>query len=474
MSRDIYSAAVDLGATSGRVVLGHWDGTKLTLREVHRFPNAIQSLNGRDYWEIGRLWREVQSGLQAARAALPTGASLASVGVDTWGADHVLVDNAGQIIFPVHSYRDSRTQPHLAQLEGNTAAQHTLYAATGIPPIFYNTSLQLAETVTTNPELRRLAQRCLLLPDYFNFLLSGRMENEVSIASTTQLLDIATPPRWSDLALDHFGIPQHWFRGPILSGMNLGVCEGAQVIAVPGHDTACAFDGMPSAGSGRDLYLSSGTWSLVGFESDTPLLGGDALAAKISNERTGDGKFRPLKSVVGLWILEGLLRDFEVRPASPPEWERLLASAQSEPSPSLLLDLSDPAFVNPPSMRQAIDAQLSSRGARMPPRLAGYVRLACESLGESHARALRQFQTLSGRTFDRILIVGGGAKNRLLCEATANAAGIPVVACDVEGTAIGNLARQYVALGAAENVSALKKILSQQISSRTFLPRTRT
>jgi len=321
MPSTLYSAAVDFGATSGRVILGSWSKNRLTLTEVHRFPNAFRTLDGHDYWDVGTLWHEAQIGLRAAVAALPRGAKLASVGVDVWGVDFALVNDAGRLVFPIHAYRDARTQPGLQRLANTRAALERIYAATGIPNVFYNSSLQLEESVASCPALTDLATRCLFLPDYFNFLLSGRMENELTIASTSQLLDVHSTD-WSGAALKHFRLPPQWFSKPILSGTRLGKVKnfpelaGVQVIAVPGHDTAAAYDAMPASPDGTDLFISSGTWSLVGFESDAPVLGADALAARISNERIGDGRYRPLTNVIGLWLLEGTMKNFATRPTN--------------------------------------------------------------------------------------------------------------------------------------------------------------
>ena len=221
MSRPLYSAALDFGATSGRVILGRWSGQRLDLQEVHRFPNAFRSLGGHDYWDLGTLWHEAQTGLRKAAAALPRGATLASVGVDCWGVDYALVNDAGRLVFPVHAYRDARTQAGLQRLANTRAALDRLYAATGIPNVFYNSSLQLAEVVASCPAVTDLATRCLFLPDYFNFLLSGRMENEFTIASTSQLLDVHSLG-WSRAALDYFRLPAQWFSPPLLSGAKLG------------------------------------------------------------------------------------------------------------------------------------------------------------------------------------------------------------------------------------------------------------
>ncbi len=481
MPSPVYSAAIDLGATSGRVILGTWSKNRLALNEVHRFPNSFRTLGAHDYWDLGTLWHEVQIGLRKAVAALPRGAKLASIGVDVWGVDYALVNDAGRLVFPVHAYRDARTQPGLRRLANTRAARDRIYAATGIPNVFYNTSLQLEEVVAQCPAIADLATRCLFLPDYFNFLLSGRMENELTVASTSQLIDVHSTD-WSRAALDHFRIPPHWFTKPILSGTKLGrvkkeIAAGSpalaktQVIAVPGHDTAAAYDAMPAAPDGTDLYISSGTWSLVGFESATPVLGADALAARISNERIGDGRYRPLTNVIGLWMLEGTLKDFASRPANDKEWAALITAAEKLPAPAALIDMTFAEFANPSSMKSAIDAQLKKRKVPAPKNLAGYVRLICESLGRGHAEAMRAFEKMAGKKFRRILIVGGGSKNRLLCQATANAAGLPVVSFALEGTAVGNLASQLIALRAVKDLATFRRHLAADLKQTIYDPR---
>lgn len=481
MPRSLFTAALDFGATSGRVILGQWSRNRLTLTEVHRFPNSFRTLAGHDYWDLGTLWHEGLTGLRKAVAALPRGATLASIGVDFWGVDYVLVNDAGRLVFPVHAYRDPRSQPGLQRLANTRAALERVYAATGIPNVFYNSSLHLEETVTHCPAITDLATRCLFLPDYFNFLLSGRMENELTIASTSQLLDVHSTD-WSLAALKYFRVPPQWFTKPVRAGTRLGrlrhdIAAGAkplaktQVIAVPGHDTACAYDAMPASPDGTDLFLSSGTWSLVGFESETPVLGHEALAARISNERIGDGRYRPLTNVIGLWLLEGTLKDFASRPSTDHEWAALITAAEKLPVPEPLLDVTDPGFVNPPSMKAAIDAQLKKRRIRSPKNLAGYTRLICESLGRGHAEAMRAFERMTGRKFERVLMVGGGSKNRLLCQATANATGIPVVSFALEGTAVGNIASQLIAIGAVKDLPTFRRHLATNLKQMIYRPR---
>ncbi|MGA2053219.1 MAG: rhamnulokinase family protein [Opitutales bacterium] len=463
-------AAIDLGATSGRVIVGTW-GKKPALKEVHRFRNTFRSLGPHDYWDLTGLWAEVRKGLRRAKEQFP---KLASVGVDTWGVDYALVNDAGRLVFPTHAYRDGRTQAGLKALAARGLER--IYAATGVPNVFYNSSLQLAETVASCPAITDLATRCLFLPDYFNYLLSGRMENELSIASTTQLLDVHTR-EWSREALEFFHIPPQWFTTPVAANTRLGPVrglpelKGVQAIAVPGHDTACAYDAMPADPAGGDLYISSGTWSLVGFESERPVLGAEALKARVANERTGTGGYRPLTNVIGLWLLEETLKDFGKRPRSHGEWAALITEAEKRPAPAVLLDVADPVFVRPASMRAAIDAQLKKKKARAPKDLAGYMRLIGESLGQGHANAMRAFERFTGRKFRRILMVGGGAKNRLLCQATANAAGVPVQSFALEGTALGNLASQWIALKAVKDRAEFRSHLARGLRSNHYLPR---
>jgi rhamnulokinase len=473
--KTLYTAAVDLGATSGRVILGAWFKNKLTLTEAHRFPNAYRDLGANAYWELGTFWHEVKTGLRKAVALLPKGARLASVGVDTWGCDHVLLNDAGRLVFPPHAYRDVRTQAGLKKLATHGADR--IYAATGIPNVFYNTSLQLAETVASCPAITDLATRCLFLSDYFNYLLSGKMENEFTVASTSQLIDVHAPCDWSRTALEHFRIPPTWFNPPVRAGKKLGPVrdfpelKGVQVIVGPGHDTACAYDAMPAAEDGNDLFLSSGTWSLVGFESATPVLGPEAENARVANERTGDGHFRPLTNVVGLFLLEQIMQDFRQRPENDREWAALIIAAEKLPAPKDLLDLTDGAFTNPASMKAAIDAQLKRRKLKAPKDLAGYTRLICASIGQGHANCMTAFERMTGKKFKRILMVGGGSKNRLLCQATADAAGVPVVSFSLEGTAVGNIARQLIALKAVKDLKTFRRLLSADLVQKVYPPR---
>jgi rhamnulokinase len=466
-------AAVDLGATSGRVIVGTYANLRLTLQEIHRFPNAFHYLGQRAYWDLPRLFSEVTYGLKKAKEKVP---EIASCGVDTWGVDYALLDSKGRLVFPTHAYRDSRTEPFFQALSENGIEK--VFAWTGIQNLSFNTTLQLQEALTSCPGLANLAVRCLLLPDYFNYLLSGRQENEISILSTGQLLDVKSNDLSSD-TLKFFGIPPQWFGQPALSPRKLGTVTGIegledmQVILVPGHDTSCAYDAMPSPPGSNDIFLSSGTWSLIGFESDQPVIGAEALANQVSNERLGSGRYRPIKNCLGLWLLEQTMEAFPERPITATDWTNLISAAVESPPLDYLLDVTDRTLFNPKSMKDAIDAQIANQGKCGPGDLAGYTRLICDSLGQGHANAIRAFETMTGRVFDRILIVGGGSKNSLLCQATADASGLPVCSFNLEGTAVGNIANQLVAIGAVPDLDTFRQNLAMELTPTVYQPQTR-
>lgn len=466
-------AAIDLGATSGRLIVGAYDGERLDLDEVHRFPNAFQRLAGHDYWNIGGLFEEAAAGLRKARRRF---GNLTSVGVNTWGVDYALVDGRGRLAFPVHAYRDGRTAKLLQEWSAPEKAAW-LYERTGLPPIAFNSAFQLAESLQRFPGLKDDVHRVLFLPDYFNFLLSGTMGNEVSIASTTQLLGLEAEAAFHPEVLEAFGIPAKWFEPPQAAGRTLGAvtgvegCRGVQNVLVPGHDTACAFEAMPRAEKGGDLLLSAGTWILAGMARERPLTGAEALRLKISNERCGDGTFRPLRNLMGLWLLEQLLPQFEVRPSTSDEWFSFVAAAESRPAPKALLDVQDESLFNPPDMRATIDRLVQKSGGKAPTDLPGYARLILDSLAEGVATAAREVEEIAGEPFKRAIIVGGGSRNHLLCQRIADRLALPLFSYQLEGTAVGNLAYQLAATGRVESVAAFRQALAPQWNGQEYAPR---
>ena len=465
----VHAAAIDLGATSGRVIVGTWSDDGLELTEVHRFPNAFHRLNDNDYWDIASLFSQVRKGLAEAKRLFP---NLASCGVDTWGVDHVLLDKAGRLTFPMHAYRDQRTEPLRKRLI-DAGDDRKLYDWTGLPPINYNTALQLGETLAAFPQLKDMAARVLLLPDYFNYLLSGRMCNEVSIASTGQLLDLHGVS-FSEQTLDYFGIPQRWFEGPSKAGMKLGKVRGiegledVETILVPGHDTSCAFEAIPK--TGNDIFISAGTWLLTGGLTAQPAQGEAAYKLGVSNERDGLGGYRPNKILLGLWLLEQLASKLPNKPKSGAEWDAVTDQAADLPAPQVLIDCTDEALFNPEDMKAAIDANLSRQGGTPPENLPAYMRLICDSLARSVANTVEQFGEMTGEDFDNIAIVGGGSKNQLLCQRIADASGLPVTSYSLEGTSVGNIGYQLLGLGVIENLDVYRAKIAQGINKHVYRP----
>ncbi len=463
-------AAVDLGATSGRAIVGQLTSSGLELTETHRFPNGFQSIGPHAYWEPGRLFEEIVTGLRESKRLFP---ELISCGIDTWGVDYVLTSASGRLVFPVHAYRDERTNRVMQAIIDKGDARR-LFDLTGLPMVNYNTGIQLMETLETFPGLTNIVDRVMLLPEYFNFLLTGRTGGDYSPASTSQLFSVDGLD-WSGPALDYFGIPRHWFAQPRPAGTRLGKVRGQQdladldVILVPGHDTSCAFEAIPR--QGRSLIVSSGTWLLAGAITDRPCMGDDAFALGISNERTGTGGYRPNKILLGLWLLEQVIPSFDKRPQSDAEWSALISAASERRIPDHLIDTTDRALFNPTNMRDAIDAQLRAAGGEPPQDLPGYVSLICASLGQSVHQTAQRFERILETAFEDIIVVGGGAKNSLFCQLMADACGKRVTSYSLEATSLGNMAHQLLAAGAVGSLEAFHELLLPSLSPKVYHPR---
>lgn len=462
-------AAIDLGATSGRVIVGTWSGKDLELTEAHRFANGFRELNGASYWDIGTLFHEIKTGLLKAKELFP---ELECCGVDTWGVDTVLTNKDGRLAFPCHAYRDIRSNRIVDAVRAE-GKDRWLFDHTGIPMINYNTSFQLAELIQAFPELDGVVDRAMLLPSYFNFLLSGVIKSEYSIASTTQLLEVAGGTYSKDV-MDYFSLPGEWLAQPEEAGQVLGrvtidpVLENVQLALVPGHDTSCAFEVVPR--DGNTFVLSSGTWMLAGAMSEQALLGDEAFEFGVSNERCGDGTFRPNKILLGLWLLEQTIPAFDKRPQSDAEWGALISAAEERPDPEVLLNIRDRDLFNPVCMRTAIDDKIRSLGGTPPEDLPGYVRLICASLAAGASEAMCGFESIMGKDFDNVVIVGGGSKNRLLCQLTANACARTVTSYNLEASSVGNIAYQLLALGKIESLEAFHEVLKPSLSPRVYRP----
>ena len=447
--RPVAVAGVDLGASGGRVIAARVDGDGVKLHEVSRFPNEPVLAGGTLHWDILRLYANVVSGLKAASAAFP----LASAGIDSWGCDYGMLDATGTLIGnPVH-YRDNRTDGISVPVPASE-----LYATTGIQYLPFNTIFQVVAAAGT-PALA-CARTLLLIPDLLAYWLTGSVGAEMTNASTTALLDVASRT-WATGLMERVGIPTGLFPalrqpgdmiGPVhhLSAGEGGGLTGADgkalpLVAVGSHDTASAVVAVPADGK-NFAYISSGTWSLVGMELDRPVVTEASRAANFTNEAGIDGTVRYLRNVSGLWLLQECLRHWGAAAGS---LEALLAGAVGVSSLRFVVDADDPVFLAPGDMPGRIQTWLAERDLPVPASPPEIVRCVFDSLALAYRRALADAQELSGRHADVVHVVGGGSRNELLCQLTADATGLPVVAGPAEATALGNILVQARALGAA-------------------------
>jgi sugar (pentulose or hexulose) kinase len=445
VTRQATVAAIDLGASSGRVIAGRVAAGNLEVLQEHRFPNVPVSVRGTLHWDILRLFGDVLEGIRAVAA----GADLASIGIDSWGIDYGLIAEDGTLLGnPVH-YRDSRTLAAVPQVLARIPATE-LYAITGIQQLPFNTIYQLAAAAGT-PALRS-ASRLLLIPDLVAYWLTGSVGAEVTNASTTQLYDVRTRS-WAAPVMERAGIPVRLFPplrqpGEIIGDVrpDAGAGVSAPVISVASHDTASAVVAVPAVGPDF-AFISCGTWSLAGMELGQPVLTDASRRANFTNETGIDGTIRYLRNVMGLWLLQECTRSWAAQ-GWRADQDELAASAAREPRLRWLVDPDDPAFLAPGNMPARIAAACAAAGLPAPETPAQITRCILDSLALAHRRAVDDVQELSGRHADVIHLVGGGARNQLLCQLTADASGLPVIAGPAEATAVGNMLVQARALGA--------------------------
>jgi rhamnulokinase len=470
-------AAVDLGASSGRVMAvrvsdGREGAGRLRLREAHRFRNVPVWAGGTLHWDILRLHQDMLDGMaKAARLA-----ELTAVGIDSWGVDYGLLDPAGSLLGnPVH-YRDPRTGAALERLLARVPAAE-LYQVTGIQKLRINTICQLVAAVGT-PQLNA-AGTLLMIPDLLGYWLTGELGAEVTNASTTQLLDVRTRA-WAWPVIDRAGIPRHIFPplrapGQVIGTLppevtaHAGLSRGPQVIAVGSHDTASAVAAVPARGP-HFAFISCGTWSLVGMELDSPVLSEDSRLANFSNETGVDGTIRYLRNVAGLWLLQESLRAWSER-GRETSLGALLRQAAAAPAGRSVIDPDSPRFLAAGDMPSRIADECHATGQPVPRNPAEVVRCVLDSLALAHQRAVTEAQQLSGYHADVVHIVGGGARNTLLCQLTADACGLPVVAGPAEAAALGNGLVQARALGAAPaDLAGLRALVRGTRRLRRFMP----
>ncbi|HEY1367804.1 MAG TPA: rhamnulokinase family protein [Gaiellaceae bacterium] len=468
-------AAVDIGGQSGRVALGRFDGERLSVAEVHRFPNGPVRVHGTLHWDVLRLFEGVLDGLRAA--GRETNGRLASVGVDTWGVDFALLDRAGRLVQnPVH-HRDARSERGFERALSLVPARE-LYERTGIQLIPLDTVFQLAAMVGDEDPALKAAETLLLVPDLLQYWLCGFVGCELTNATTTACFD----PRagaWDTALLERLGVPPRLFGDVVPPGTQLGVLRDAvaddtrlhdvTVVAPATHDTASAVASIPFREPGA-AYVSAGTWSLVGLELPAPLIDDRTFAANLTNEGGAAGTTRLLRNVAGLWLLHECRRAWT---AEGSDWSfaELVAMAEEAPPLRALVDPDDPALATPGDMPERI-REVCTRTGQEPPETPGeLVRCVLESIALAHRRALELLAEATGAPPPEVHVVGGGSRNPLLCQWTADAAALPVLAGPEEATVVGNLIVQAMALGELGSLDEGRELVRASFEPTPYEPR---
>jgi rhamnulokinase len=462
--------AVDLGAESGRVLLGGFDGERLDLREVHRFPNVPVRVADGLHWDVLRLMREVQEGL--AKVSRESN-ELASVGVDTWGVDFALLDREGALVSNPYHYRDPRTEG-MMERAAERVPEEEIYRTTGIQFMPLNTLYQLL--AFEDSPLLEAAYTLLMMPDLIGYWLTGVRACEYTVATTTQLYDLDAGD-WARELMRRMNVPERIFPGIIPPGTQLGtLLPGVReetglgevpVTATATHDTASAVVAVPA--EGPFAYISSGTWSLVGVETSGPVVSDGALQHNFTNEGGFGGTVRLLRNVMGLWLLQECRRMW-ARNERDYSYEELVRMA-GEASPfGALVDPDHPAFLAPGDMPGRIRDFCAKTGQSLAEEPGAISRCVCESLALKYRWVLERAEEVSGQRAETVHVVGGGARNSLLCRLTAEAARRPVVAGPVEATALGNVMVQAYARGHVSSLAEIRDVMRSSVEVHTYVP----
>lgn len=476
MKEKVYLAA-DLGAESGRVIAGLWNGKTIRLEEIHRFPNGPVALADTLRWDVLRLWAEIQNGL--ALASKKFGKKIVSVGADTWGVDFVLLSKKNEILGQPYHYRDARNNG-MMERAFKKVPRAEIFAQTGLQFMPFNTLYQLLAVRKNTPELFETAQSLLLMPDFFHWCLCGSRVVEFTNGSTTQCMH-PLKRNWATGLLKQFGLPTGIFPKVVPPGTNLGALRasvaertglaGVEVVAPPTHDTASAVAGVPTANTGRPnwAYISSGTWSLMGVEVNKASLSDRTLELDLTNEGGLDGTYRLLKNIMGLWLVQQCKRAFDARGGTY-EYADLAKLAAQAPALRSIVNPDDPRFLNPPDMPKAIQDFCKETKQPVPKTEGELVRCAYESLALKYRQVLGCLEELTGHQIEVIHIVGGGSKSQILDQFAADACQRPVVTGPVEATAMGNLLVQVRADGELDTLADMRSVIRKSSEAARFEP----
>ena len=462
--------AVDLGATSGRTILGSFTPEGLKMEEINRFSNHLIEVTGHYYWDIYELYRNIIEGLKLA--SRKEGVEIVSIGIDTWGVDFVCVGKDGQFLRQPYSYRDPHTDGAPEEFFSRVPRKH-VYELTGIQVMNFNSLFQLDTMRRAGDSALEAADKFLFIPDALSYLLTGEMVTEYTIATTAQLVNAATRKFEPEL-LNALGLTEQNFGRFVYPGEKIGTLSSEvqrmtglsaiPVIAVAGHDTASAVAAVP-AQNRNFAYLSSGTWSLMGIEADAPIITEETEALNYTNEGGVDGTIRVLKNICGMWLLERCRLQW-----GETSYPELIAEAESCEAFRSLIYPDDAMFANPSDMQQAIQDYCRKTRQPVPETRGQIVRCIFESLSLRYRQVLDALRSLSPRPLETLHVIGGGSRNDLLNQWTANAVGIPVVAGPSEATAIGNIMLQALSAGKAKDIPSMRRLVAQSIPLKTFQP----
>ncbi len=464
--------ALDFGASSGRAIVGDFDGKKITLNEVHRFSNDPVILTGTIYWDVLRLFHDIKTGLLKAKKE----GNIKSIGIDTWGVDFGLLDKDGKLLDnPVH-YRDKRTNNIMPEVFKKLDKKR-FYEITGNQFMEINTVFQLAALQKQRPEILKQTQTLLLMPDLFNYFLSGKMSTEYTIASTTQLLD-AKSKKWSSEIIENLNLPQKIFTdivepGTKIGNLNADICEELglnpiDIIAVAGHDTQAAMAAVPTQ-EDEFIFLSCGTWSLLGTELNEPIINEHSEKLNITNEGGCESKTSFLKNIIGLWLIQESRRQW-IREGKEYSFGELEKMAVDVGYIDAFIDTDAPEFVPSGNIPQRIKDYCKCTGQYVPKNEAEIVRVIDQSLAVKYRFALEQIEAAVGKKYKAINIIGGGIQSRLLCQLTSDVCNKEVIAGPVEATVMGNIALQLMALGKIKNLKQARQIISNSEKIAIYKP----
>jgi len=461
-----YFLAVDIGASSGRHILGSYENGKIALEEVHRFFNGMDNVDGTLCWDTERLWNEIVTGMKKCKEM---GKIPSTVGVDTWGVDFVLLDKEENIVGQTVGYRDSRTDGMDEEVY-KIIPEDELYARTGIQKAMYNTIYQLMALKTQNPEYLEKADAMLMIPDYFHYKLSGKKVQEYTEATTSQLVNPATKD-WDYELIEMLGFPKGIFQKILMPGTPIGnlteevqemVGYDCQVVLPPTHDTAAAVMALPTNAEDT-CYISSGTWSLMGVETSVPNCSAQSKEANFTNEGGYGGKITYLTNIMGLWMINSVRNKYV-----PDMSYGDLCEQASHETISSVVDCQDECFLAPEDMAEAVKDYCRKEGQEVPETIPAIASVIYNSLAKCYAEKLEEIQKITGVKYDRLNVIGGGSNAKYLNELTAKYTGIPVYAGPGEATAIGNILAQMMGDGTFADLKEARNCVAESFDIKIF------